>query len=116
MEQDGIDFFKFVVFLILFGLVFEDDVYWISFYGGYDFGYLIKFLMFKNFFGDEGDFDEEMKRWFFVMYDVKYLMKYVIKFQNSGQFEVWDFGVVDILIKFEQKVGFEYIVEIFKIK
>lgn len=116
MEQDGIDPFKFAALLIPSGLVLEDDVYWISFHGGYDFGYLTKLLMPKNLPGDEGDFDEEMKRWFPATYDVKHLMKHAIKLQNSGQLEVRDPGVVDILTKFEQKAGLEHIAETLKIK
>ncbi|KAK4175019.1 ribonuclease H-like domain-containing protein [Triangularia setosa] len=116
MEQDGIDPFKFAALLIPSGLVLEDDVYWISFHGGYDFGYLTKLLMPKNLPGDEGDFDEEMKRWFPATYDVKHLMKHAIKLQNSGQLEVRDPGVADILAKFEQKAGLEHIAETLKIK
>ncbi|KAK0673965.1 putative CCR4-NOT transcription complex subunit 7 [Cercophora samala] len=116
MEQDGIDPFKFAALLIPSGLVLEDDVFWISFHGGYDFGYLTKLLMPKNLPGDEGDFDEEMKRWFPATYDVKHLMKHAIKLQNSGQLEIRDPGVADILAKFEQKAGLEHIAETLKIK
>ncbi|KAK4204387.1 putative CCR4-NOT transcription complex subunit 7 [Triangularia verruculosa] len=116
MEQDGIDPFKFASLLIPSGLVLEDDVYWISFHGGYDFGYLTKLLMPKNLPGDEGEFDEEMKRWFPATYDVKHLMKHAIKLQNSGQLELRDPGVADILAKFEQKAGLEHIADTLRIK
>ncbi|CRK43143.1 hypothetical protein BN1723_016116, partial [Verticillium longisporum] len=44
LERDGIDPHDFASLLIPSGLVCFDNVRWISFHGGYDFGYLTKLL------------------------------------------------------------------------
>ena len=41
-QRDGIDPFEFGALLISSGLVLLDDVHWVSFHSGYDFGYLMK--------------------------------------------------------------------------
>ncbi|KAH6636252.1 ribonuclease H-like domain-containing protein [Chaetomium tenue] len=44
LERDGIDPHEFASLIIPSGLVCFEDVRWISFHGGYDFGYLTKLL------------------------------------------------------------------------
>jgi hypothetical protein len=43
-EHDGIDVDEFGELLMTSGLVLNDDIKWISFHSGYDFGYLVKLL------------------------------------------------------------------------
>jgi CCR4-NOT transcription complex subunit 7/8 len=43
-QRHGIDVFRFGEVLMTSGLVLMDEVRWISFHSGYDFGYLLKLL------------------------------------------------------------------------
>lgn len=61
--------------LISSGLVLLDDVKWISFHSGYDFGYLLKVLTCKPLAADEAEFFGELATYFPCIYDIKYLMK-----------------------------------------
>ncbi|KAM7202123.1 CCR4-NOT transcription complex subunit 7 [Naviculisporaceae sp. PSN 640] len=116
LERDGIDPHEFASLLIPSGLVCFDNVRWISFHGGYDFGYLTKLLICRMLPNDELEFDQIMKRYFPSTYDVKHLMKHAIKLHNSGMLTPSDPSAVDVLQKFEQKSGLEHIAETLKIK
>lgn len=116
LKRDGIDPKKFASELIPSGLTFFEDVKWISFHGGYDFGYLTKLLMCKPLPKDEVEFEFYMKKFFPSTYDVKHLMKYAIKLHNSGMLTPSDASTTELLQKFEQKSGLESIAEALKIK
>uniref|UniRef100_A0A1B6GM18 poly(A)-specific ribonuclease n=1 Tax=Cuerna arida TaxID=1464854 RepID=A0A1B6GM18_9HEMI len=74
-EEDGIDPLEFAALLMTSGVVLMDNIKWLSFHSGYDFGYLIKLLTDTNLPQDESDFFELLRLYFPVVYDVKYLMK-----------------------------------------
>jgi CCR4-NOT transcription complex subunit 7/8 len=116
LERDGIDPFDFAALLIPSGMVCFDNVRWISFHGGYDFGYLTKLLVCTPLPSDEVDFDHKMKLYFPSTYDVKHLMKHAIKLHNSGLLSPNDPASAEILQKFEHKSGLENIAETLKIK
>lgn len=116
LERDGIDPHEFASLLIPSGLVCFDNVRWISFHGGYDFGYLTKLLICRLLPNDEVEFDQIMKLYFPSTYDVKHLMKHAIKLHNSGMLTPSDPGSAEILQKFEHKSGLENIAETLKIK
>ena len=116
LERDGIDPHEFASLLIPSGLVCFDNVRWISFHGGYDFGYLTKLLICRQLPNDEVEFDQLMKLYFPSTYDVKHLMKHAIKLHNSGRLTPADPTVSEILQKFEHKSGLEHIAETLKIK
>lgn len=116
LERDGIDPHEFAALLIPSGLVCFNDVRWISFHGGYDFGYLTKLLICTPLPNDEVDFDHKMKLYFPTTYDVKHLMKHAIRLHNSGILSPTDPGSAEILQKFEHKSGLENIAETLKIK
>jgi CCR4-NOT transcription complex subunit 7/8 len=115
-DSNGIDPFEFGALLISSGLVCEEDVRWISFHGGYDFGYLTKVLLRLPLPDDEVEFDKFMKKFFPSIYDIKYLMKYAIRQNQMGQSTTPDATVSEILNKFEQRQGLESLGEILKIK
>ncbi|KAF4625937.1 hypothetical protein G7Y89_g12224 [Cudoniella acicularis] len=115
LETDGIDPFEFGALLISSGLVCDEDVRWISFHGGYDFGYLTKVLLRLPLPDDEAEFDKLMKKFFPSIYDIKYLMKHAIRLNQMGQLTP-DSASVEILAKFEQKQSLENLAEAFKIK
>lgn len=75
-EKNGIDPFDFGALLISSGLVLVDDVHWISFHSGYDFGYLMKIMLCKPLPEDEKEFHKLLKIFFPSLYDIKYLMKH----------------------------------------
>ncbi|TAQ87989.1 hypothetical protein B7494_g3697 [Chlorociboria aeruginascens] len=116
LDREGIDPFDFGALLISSGLVCDEEVRWISFHGGYDFGYLTKLLICKPLPDDEVEFDMLMKKFFPSIYDIKYLMKHAIKQHTMGQLTPLDSGSAEVLAKFEQKSGLENIAETFKIK
>jgi CCR4-NOT transcription complex subunit 7/8 len=116
LERDGIDPFDFGALLISSGLVCDEDVHWISFHGGYDFGYLTKVMVCKALPDDEVEFEMLMKKFFPSIYDVKYLMKVASKAQLTGQATPLDGTSLDILTKFEQKSSLEHLAEILKVK
>ncbi|KAK4158421.1 ribonuclease H-like domain-containing protein [Chaetomidium leptoderma] len=116
LERDGIDPHEFASLLIPSGLVCFDDIRWISFHGGYDFGYLTKLLFCRCLPCDEVEFDQIMKLYFPSTYDVKHLMKHAIKLHNSGMLAPSDPTAIEIMQKFEQKSGLEHIAETLKLK
>lgn len=116
LERDGIDPHDFAALLIPSGLVCFDNVKWISFHGGYDFGYLTKLLICNPLPNDEVDFNHKMKLYFPSTFDVKHLMKHAIKLHNSGLLSPSDPSSTDILQKFEHKSGLENIAETLKVK
>eukprot|EP01116_Phalansterium_solitarium_P009951 TRINITY_DN242_c3_g1_i2.p1 TRINITY_DN242_c3_g1~~TRINITY_DN242_c3_g1_i2.p1 ORF type:complete len:235 (+),score=75.13 TRINITY_DN242_c3_g1_i2:643-1347(+) len=74
-EERGIDVFDFGELLITSGIVLNDNIKWISFHSGYDFGYLLKVLTCKPLPAEEAEFFESVKTYFPCIYDIKYLMK-----------------------------------------
>lgn len=116
LKRDGIDPKTFAALLIPSGLTFFEDVKWISFHGGYDFGYLTKLMMCKPLPKDEFEFEHYMKKYFPSTFDVKHLMKHAIKLQNNGMLTPGDASTTELLHKFEQKSGLESIAEAMKIK
>jgi len=74
-EELGIDVIYFAELLISSGIVLCDEVRWVSFHSGYDFGYLMKLLTCKPLPHEEDDFFSDLKLYFSQIYDIKYLMK-----------------------------------------
>ena len=74
-EREGIEPIHFAEMLIVSGIVLLDNVKWLSFHSGYDFGYLLSMLTNQNLPEGETEFFETLKVYFPNVYDVKYLMK-----------------------------------------
>lgn len=74
-EEEGIDPIDFAEILMTSGIVLMDNIKWLSFHSGYDFGYLLKVLTDQNLPPDESEFFELLRIYFPTIYDVKYLMK-----------------------------------------
>lgn len=73
-EKCGIDIHRFGELMIMSGLVLTDDVKWISFHSGYDFGYLLKTLTCQELPADEGSFMELLHLYFPSIFDIKFMM------------------------------------------
>jgi len=74
-EEEGIDVQHFAESLMTSGVVLSEQVRWLSFHSGYDFGYMLRMLTDMNLPEEEEDFFEILRIFFPVIYDVKYLMK-----------------------------------------
>jgi CCR4-NOT transcription complex subunit 7/8 len=74
-EEQGIDPEYFGELLISSGLVLLEDVKWISFHSGYDFGYILKMVTLVNMPVTENEFFDLLKTWFPCIYDIKFLMR-----------------------------------------
>ena len=70
-EKYGIDIQGFGEFMMMSGLVLNDEVKWISFHSSYDFGYLLKTLTCSTLPQDELAFLELLHIYFPCIYDVK---------------------------------------------
>ncbi len=72
-ESMGIDVVAFGELLVPSGLVLVDDVTWVSFHSGYDFGYLLKLLISRPLPDTEKEFFSLLPLYFPNLYDIKYL-------------------------------------------
>lgn len=68
---EGIRPDHFAELLMTSGVVLMDNVVWLSFHSGYDFGYLLKLLTNMNLPEHEGEFFELLRLYFPNIYDVK---------------------------------------------
>lgn len=73
-EAHGIDVQRFGELMMTSGLVLSDEVKWISFHSGYDFGYLLKVLTCSPLPAKEASFFELLHAFFPAIYDEKHLM------------------------------------------
>ncbi|KAG9104021.1 hypothetical protein FRC06_006101 [Ceratobasidium sp. 370] len=73
--QYGIKPNDFAELLITSGLVLFEDVKWISFHSGYDFGYLLRLLTNAPLPTVEEDFFELVHMWFPQILDIKYITR-----------------------------------------
>uniref|UniRef100_A0A1E1X4Q0 poly(A)-specific ribonuclease n=1 Tax=Amblyomma aureolatum TaxID=187763 RepID=A0A1E1X4Q0_9ACAR len=74
-DEEGIDPYEFAQLLMTSGVVLSENVKWLSFHSGYDFGYMLKLLTDQNLPSEESEFFELLRIYFPAIYDVKYLMK-----------------------------------------
>ncbi|KAL0490487.1 CCR4-NOT transcription complex subunit [Acrasis kona] len=74
-QNDGIDVEYFGELLMSSGVVFNDNVKWISFHSAYDFAYLIKLLTCSPLPNVESEFFDLLHHFFPCIFDIKYLMK-----------------------------------------
>ena len=84
-DQNGIDPKDFGALMISSGLVLMDDVRWISFHSGYDFGYLVKIMLCKPLPDDEKEYRKLLKIFFPAIYDIKYMIKSVQSMQRNPE-------------------------------
>ncbi|KAI5660413.1 hypothetical protein M9H77_29206 [Catharanthus roseus] len=75
-NEKGIDAKHFGELLMSSGIVLNDNVYWVTFHSGYDFGYLLKLLTCQNLPDTQSGFFELINIYFPVIYDIKHLMKF----------------------------------------
>ncbi|KAL8923679.1 MAG: hypothetical protein Q9208_004431 [Pyrenodesmia sp. 3 TL-2023] len=79
-EKQGIDPADFGALLISSGLVLLDDVRWISFHSGYDFGYLVKLMLCTRLPEDETEYRKLLSTFFPAIYDIKFMIKHAQRY------------------------------------
>ncbi|XP_020578518.1 probable CCR4-associated factor 1 homolog 7 [Phalaenopsis equestris] len=75
-KELGIDTLRFGELFMSSGVVLNEDVHWIAFHCGHDFGYLLKLLTCKKLPDTQAGFFELINIFFPTLYDVKHLMKF----------------------------------------
>eukprot|EP01018_Ginkgo_biloba_P037019 Gb_19103 [translate_table: standard] len=75
-NEKGIDAQRFAELLMSSGIVLNENVHWITFHSGYDFGYLLKLLTCRDLPQSQATFFSLMKMYFSTVYDIKHLMKF----------------------------------------
>jgi len=80
----GIDHRTFAEYLVASGLVLNEDIRWVCFHGGFDFGYLLKMISGEKLPEDEGDFIKLLMTYFPNFYDVKTMIGSVDNLKNMG--------------------------------
>lgn len=109
-EKNGIDPFEFGSLLISSGLVLLDDVHWISFHSGYDFGYLMKIMLCTPLPENEEEFHKLLNIFFPSLYDIKYLMKHAGRNQAVNDSPLTP-AAAQILSNLGQKSGLQDIAD-----
>ncbi|KAK8954845.1 hypothetical protein KSP39_PZI002364 [Platanthera zijinensis] len=75
-NERGIDALRFGELLMSSGIVLNEDVHWVTFHSGHDFGYLLKLLTCQKLPDTQTGFFNLIKIYFPTLYDVKHLMKF----------------------------------------
>ncbi|GFQ06748.1 probable ccr4-associated factor 1 homolog 7 [Phtheirospermum japonicum] len=75
-NEKGIDAGRFGELLMSSGVVLNDNIYWVTFHSGYDFGYLLKVLTCQDLTETQKGFFTMIDVYFPVLYDIKHLMKF----------------------------------------
>lgn len=75
-KERGIDVRRFGELLMVSGIVLNENIRWITFHSGYDFGYMVKLLTCQPLPVTESEFFELLNIYFPAFYDMKYLMKF----------------------------------------
>lgn len=82
-REMGIDLDAFGSLLTTSGLCFSEDVNWLSFHSGYDFGYLIKVLTSQGLPEHQDGFFEIVAAYFPKLWDIKFLLRHAQRLQSQ---------------------------------
>ncbi|GAB2269537.1 CCR4-NOT regulatory complex component [Dionaea muscipula] len=75
-NEKGIDARRFGELLMSSGIVLNENVHWVTFHSGYDFGYLLKLLTCQDLPETQAVFFKLIDMYFPTVYDIKHLMKF----------------------------------------
>ncbi|KAI4381995.1 hypothetical protein MLD38_008010 [Melastoma candidum] len=75
-SERGIDALRFGELLMSSGIVLNDNIQWVTFHSGYDFGYLLKLLTCRSLPETQAGFFNLINTYFPTLYDIKHLMKF----------------------------------------
>ena len=110
-EMSGIDPQDFGAMLITSGLVLMDDVRWISFHSGYDFGYLVKLMYCRPLPDDELEYRRLMNVFFPAIYDIKFMVRSAQRTQTTNGSTPLSPSAVNILTSLAGKAGLQDLAE-----
>lgn len=95
LKSSGVDFARhlemgimlehFGSLLTTSGLTFSEDVNWLSFHSGYDFGYLLKLLTDDALPHDQTKFFDLVKMYFPKLWDIKFLLRHAQRMKSQGR-------------------------------
>ena len=105
-RTNGIDAHEFGSLLITSGLVLTEDVRWISFHSGYDFGYLVKLMLCKPLPEDESEYRKYLSIFFPSIYDIKFMVKHAQRNQSVND-QPLTAAASNILSNLGQKSGLQ---------
>ena len=114
-KQNGIDPNEFGAALISSGLVLLEDVRWISFHSGYDFGYLVKLMLCKPLPEDEIEYRKLLSIFFPSIYDIKFMVKHAQRSQMVNDTPLTA-AASNILTSLGQKSGLQDLADELQIK
>jgi CCR4-NOT transcription complex subunit 7/8 len=100
----GIDVKEFGSLLITSGLAYSDDVHWISFHSGYDFGYLAKVMWSRKLPSDEESYRDIIRTFFPNIWDIKFLLRHAQGMLRRG---VLNAQATDILNRMGARSGLQ---------
>jgi len=83
LENRGIPAEVFGEYLMISGLVLNDDIHWISFHGIYDFAYFLRCITNLPLPDNEHSFFETLKIYFPNYFDIRFLVRYNEEFRGS---------------------------------
>lgn len=66
------------------GLLLNEDISWVCFHGGFDFGYLIKMINTIALPNTESEFNKLLTTYFPAFYDLKYLVRDIDGIKMGG--------------------------------
>jgi len=84
LSRKGIEHKLFAEYLISSGLLLNEDIIWVCFHGGFDFGYLVKMVIGESLPEDESEFYRVLTTYFPSFYDVKTMIKDIDSFKAIG--------------------------------
>lgn len=107
LKQSGVDFQRHLemgIFLEQFGallttsgLAFCEEINWLSFHSGYDFGYLIKLLTDDALPEDQHVFFEQVRTFFPRLWDIKFILRHAQKQRGGNRLTPEGARVIDSL-------------------
>ena len=83
LESRGIPVDLFSEYLVISGLILNQDLHWVCFHGVYDFAYFLKYSTNLLLPESELNFFDMLKLYFPNYYDIRYLVRYNDEFRGS---------------------------------
>ena len=115
-EASGIDPKLFGALLITSGLVMNEDVRWISFHSGYDFGYLVKLMYCKPLPDDETEYRKLLKLFFPAIYDIKFMVRMAQRTHTTDGTTPLSPSAMSLLSSLGQKAGLQDLADELNVK
>jgi CCR4-NOT transcription complex subunit 7/8 len=90
-KREGIDAAQFAEYIMASDLVLNEDIKWVAFHGGFDFGYFLQMLLNQSIPNQSDQFYAQLKTYFPTVYDIKYLIQDNLQIREKGLTYVAEF-------------------------